>query len=87
MNKRLTKQLSFGIPEDSSSDEQDDIMSMEEEIEHLNRFKRSQSIHGARRESLEGLPGGPWSRRASLVGDKFLSKDDEVKNRTLKVAF
>ena len=25
-----------------------------------------------------GLPSGQWSRRSSLVGKEFLSKDDEV---------
>ena len=63
----------------SSSEEQDDIMSIDEEAALLNRFKRSHSVHGARRKSLDGLPSGQWSRRASLVGNKFLSKDDQVK--------
>ena len=76
---------------EESAEEQDDVMDLDEEEEMALRFRRNSCMHGARRKSLDGLcsndklltfnaglPPGQWSRRSSLVGKEFLSKDDEV---------
>jgi len=63
---------------EESAEEQDDVMDLDEEEEMALRFRRNSCMHGARRKSLDGLPPGQWSRRSSLVGKEFLSKDDEM---------
>ena len=40
---------------EESAEEQDDVMDLEEEEEMAIRFRRNSCIHGARRESLDGM--------------------------------